>query len=296
MKLHSEILIVGCGDIGQRVAASEIARGRAVEAVVKTETSRARLEARGIRTHVLDLDQSSGLERIEFKAETLFYFAPPAPKGVSDPRLAFFLDGLQKASRIIYISTSGVYGDSQGAWVHEETPPSPGTDRAKRRLDAEHQLQCYAATRGCDLTILRVPGIYSPERLPIERIQRKTPVVLPEQAPYSNRIHAEDLSEICIIAASMDRPSGIYNASDGHPTTMTDYFWHVADYLNLERPPAIPLQEAMRILGPNMASFLEESRRLSNLKLIEQLGVVLRYPSLRDGLPIGDPRGAPALG
>lgn len=285
MQLNLDVLVVGCGDIGRRVATTLMAMGREVSALVRSQSSKVQLECLGIHSIALDLDHLNDAAGLEIQAQTVFYFAPPPPMGTTDLRMRAFLARLCAAQRLVYISTSGIYGDSEGAWVTEMTAPAPRTDRARRRLDAETQLEAALRHQISDLTLLRVPGIYSLERLPVERIVQKLPVVLPQEAPYSNRIHAEDLATACLRAGEEKSPPGIYNASDGHPSTMTDYFWHVADYLGLERPPAIPLKEACRILGPNMASFLEESRRLDNHQLLETLAVTLRYPNLDAALP-----------
>jgi nucleoside-diphosphate-sugar epimerase len=188
-------------------------------------------------------------------------------------------------ARIVYISTTGVYGDCQGEWVTEETPTHPRSTRGARRLDAETALLDWHRTSGVPVVILRVPGIYGPGRLPLERITQGTPVVREEEAPYSNRIHADDLARVCVAAADRGRAGELYNISDGQPTTMTDYFYRIADALDLPRPPAVSMAEARKQLTPGMVSFLEESRRIDNRKMREKLGMELLYPNLESGLP-----------
>ena len=161
----------------------------------------------------------------------------------------------------------------------------PTADRARRRWDAEQQLRAWRDETGRHLVILRVAGIYGPGRLPLERLRRGLPLVAEHEAPFTNRIHVDDL--VSVAMAAMDRaPDGaVYNACDGHPTTMNEYFNRVADLTGLARPPAVPLAEAPAALSAGMMSYVQESRRLSNRRLREELGVTLRFPSLKEGLP-----------
>jgi nucleoside-diphosphate-sugar epimerase len=184
--------------------------------------------------------------------------------------------------KLIYISTSGVYGDCQGAWVAEDVAPKPGTDRARRRLAAEILIHDWEQAYGIPTAILRVGGIYGPGRLPAERLRLGAPVLRERECGYTNRIHADDLAAVCVAAA--ERGQGVYNVSDGHPSTMTDYFNRVADHYGLPRPPQINLAEAKTRLSAEMMSYLNESRRLDNSKMLRELHVRLRYPSLSEGL------------
>ena len=217
----------------------------------------------------------------------LYYFAPPPAEGTTDSRLARLLaaiDPSHRPRRIVYISTSGVYGDCQGALVTEERPPQPLTPRARRRLDAEQTLLGWSEQHGCPVTILRVGGIYGPGRLPLERIRQGMPVLREEEAPPSNRIHADDLARICHCAAGRPGPSTIYNTSDGQHSTMTEYFLAVARAAGLPAPPQITLAEAREQLSPAMLSYLQESRRLDISKLRRELDYTFLYPTLEAGL------------
>jgi len=278
--------ILGCGDIGLKVAALEQAAGRRVLALARSEAAASRLSGAGIETVAGDLDRADTLRGLPVGASVWYYFAPPPPQGEGDPRLAGLLAG-PLPRRLVYISTSGVYGDCGGAWVDEDWPVNPRSDRARRRAAAESCLRAWAGARGVDAVVLRVPGIYGPGRLPEERIRRGVPVVREEESPWSNRIHADDLAQACFLAARRGRAGGVYNASDGNPSTMTDYFFQVADHLGLPRPPTIAMEEARRVLGPGILSFLEESKRLDNRRMLRELGVVLRYPDLAGGLAAG---------
>ena len=281
------VLIVGCGDIGCRVAALEQQAGNPVAALARSAASASRIQSLGIDVLEGDLDQPASLESLKTTApRVLYYLAPPPGSGDDDPRLRNWLRARQPLpQRFVYISTSGVYGDCGGAWIDEDWPLNPRSERGKRRLDAENQLRAWSREQGVDLIILRVPGIYGPGRLPVERVRQGVPVLIETDAPWSNRIHADDLAAACFAAARRGRSGQAYNISDGHPTTMTDYFWRIADLYGLPPPPAVNMAEARRVLSPSMLSFLEESKRLDTRRMREELGVALRYPDLATGLP-----------
>lgn len=281
-------LIVGCGDIGRRVAHLEIEQGNSVCALVRSEQGAKRLIDLGIDPIKGDLDSEVDFESLPSNLTSLYYFAPPPSSGIDDPRINKFLSCLAGRShimpKIIYISTSGVYGDCHGEWVDEDHPLNPLTDRAKRRYSAEQFLIEFSDATGAEIVILRVPGIYGPGRLPIDRIQKGFPVIREDEAPYSNRIHSVDLANACIEAKERGVNLRAYNITDGNPTTMTDYFFQVSDFLKLPRPIEIPLTEARKQFSPNLLSFIDESRRISNLRMLVELGVCLRYPTLLEGL------------
>jgi nucleoside-diphosphate-sugar epimerase len=284
----SDVFIVGCGYVGRRVAALERAEGNRVHALARSSESAEHLLATNIEPILGNLDDPPSLENLPIRGDLVYYFAPPPSCGISDPRMESFLAALrppQVAGRIVLISTSGVYGDCRGAWVDEAWTPNPTAERAKRRLAAEITLQGWSERSGVPVVILRVSGIYGPGRLPEERLRKGLPVLHEEQAPYSNRIHVQDLARVCVAAARHGRSRRIYNVTDDEPSTMTDYFYRVADLLGLARPPAISLEEARRELSPGMISYLEESRRLKNLRMHEELGIGLLYPGLASGLP-----------
>ncbi len=282
----NRVLIAGCGDIGGRVADALLARGDQVRALVRSDRRAGALAARGVEVVRADLDAPDPDLRIA-GADTVICLVPPPAAGTHDPRVEALLHLLEPAppARFVYISTSGVYGDCGGAWVDEDRPPAPRTARARRRYAAERALGRWCGRRGVAAVILRVPGIYGPGRLPVERIRRGLPLLRPEDSPFSNRIHAVDLAAACLAAIERGRPGRVYNAADGHPSTLTDYFFRVADLLGMPRPPVVPRAEADRAIGAAMRSYLEESRRLDNRRLREELGVELRYPDLEAGLP-----------
>jgi nucleoside-diphosphate-sugar epimerase len=281
------VLIVGCGHIGRRVAVQLRTRGQRVTGMVRSSASADRLRELGIDALCLDLD--AGARHIPGSGAfgAIGYFAPPPSSGTQDTRMQGFLESLAKTSlprRIVYISTSAVYGDCRGDWITEEQPVQPATDRGLRRLDAEQQVQAWAARHGVEWVILRVPGIYGPGKLPLERLRKGLPVLREADAPYTNRIHADDLAAICVSALDSAHHDTVYNVSDGHPSTMTDYFFRVADAAGLPRPPVVTREQAQQVLSAGMLSFLQDSRRMSNQKLLRDLRVTLRYPDLDTGL------------
>lgn len=271
-------LILGCGDVGARVAQTLRAMGREVTAIVRSEQSVQTLRQAGIAARALDLD----LDKPAFTMpELVFYFAPPPAQGEGDARLQRFLGALHTSPRrIVYISTSGVYGDCDGRWIDEDEPLKPVSARGKRRVDAERQL----AASGIGHVILRVPGIYGPGRLPLERLRNRLPVVRAEESPYTNRIHADDLAHAALHAAVYGRDGAAYNISDGHPTTMCDYFTRCAALLDLPPPPQVSMDEARRVFTPAMWSFMEESKRLLNTRMRQELQFEPQYAQLDAGL------------
>ncbi|MEO5574015.1 MAG: SDR family oxidoreductase [Gammaproteobacteria bacterium] len=287
LETNNSVLIIGCGDIGQRVAALHRQQGDSVSALARTVAGATHLQAQGIAVLAGDLDDPHTLSALPVSDALVYYFAPPPEAGMVDPRMANFIAALNlehAPNRLVYLSTSGVYGDCQGAWVTEDTPPRPQTARAKARLAAEQTLTDWSKQQGADIVILRVGGIYGPGRLPVARIKEGLPVVRSEECPYTNRIHADDLARVCLVAAECGKSGAIYNVCDGEPSTMTDYFNGVADRLGLSRPPAISLAEAQRVLTPGMLSYLNESRRMDNRRMREELDVTLLYPNLQAGL------------
>ena len=234
-----------------------------------------------------DLDNPETLRGLPTAAATIYFFAPPPLQGEHDTRMQNFLaattnDALPQS--IIYISTSGVYGDCQGGWVTEKSPTKPETERAVRRLAAEQTLQQWAYKHQVNTVVLRVGGIYGPGRLPLERLRGGMSILRRDLAPWSNRIHADDLAKICIAAASAASQSTVYNVADNQPSTMSDYFIAVAEKAGLPAPKELNWQQAEAELSPAMLSYLHESRRMDNSKMLHELNIELTYPSLKEGL------------
>ena len=276
------ILIIGCGDIGLRVA-KQLSRSHRVFALTSQQNRFQELRAVGAIPILGNLDHPESLWRLSGLAQTVIHLAPPQNGGNRDCRtrnlLRILAQGTNAVRRLIYISTTGVYGDHRGGKVSEATPVSPQSERAQRRVDAERILRLWAPAHGVALTILRVPGIYAADRLPIERLQAKTPALLPEEDAYSNHIHSDDLARLVCAAVYHGKPQRIINACDGGETKMGDYFDEVADTFGLERPARLPGGELQKIVSPMLWSFMRESRRVTNQRLPE-LKTPLRYPSV----------------
>ncbi len=287
MRRHSvttmpPITIIGCGYVGSRLATQMKQNASSLLALVRSEASARRLKDLGIRARPLDLDHEPAPT---VEGHWVFYFAPPGPTGSRDERIGRWLTNLrqQRPAKVVLISTTGVYGDCGGRWITEAAPLNPQTDRARRRVDAERQLEQWCDAHEVAYAILRVPGIYGPHRLPRNRLERRLPVLAEEESPYSNRIHVDDLVRACIAAASRDF-TGVVHVSDGQPTTMTDYFNRVADALGLPRPQQISHEEAQYSLSREMLSYLAESKRLDITRMRTLLGVEPRYTDLDRGL------------
>lgn len=281
------VVIVGCGYVGQRLARQLRVEAREVIGLVRGAASAAALPTLGVIPVQVDLDAVVDTPAVPTAGADLYYFAPPPAEGDTDPRVAHFLAAIAAdrwPRRIVYISTTGVYGDCGGAWITEDQPVNPSTARGKRRLAAEHTLRAWSARTGVPVVILRVPGIYGPGKLPVERLRKGLPIVREAEAPYSNRIHADDLARVCAAAMQRGTPGAVYNVADNQPTTMSHYFNSIADTLGLPRPPAVSMREAREQLTAAMLSFIDESRRIDNRKMREELGVTLLYPDLASGL------------
>lgn len=281
------MLIVGCGDVGRRIAQTAQQRGEAVTGLVRSAASATALRAQGLPAITVDLDRPVDSEALAGRDAEVFYLAPPPGEGTRDPRIGHLLAALPEdvpGRRLVYISTTGVYGDCKGAWVDESWPAKPAVDRSRRRYDAEQQLRAWQTAGHGAVIILRVAGIYGPGKLPLVRLQEQVPMIAAADAPWTNRIHIDDLVAVCEAAMRRGQDGAIYNVSDGAPGNMRDYFDRVADLHGLPRAPLIDRNEARSRLSPGMLSYLGESRRLDNRKMLAELGVRLRYPDLDSGL------------
>jgi len=239
------------------------------------------------RANGMDLDRPASLASLE-PVDAVLHCAPAPAVGEGDPRTANLLSALENRqilpTRFVYISSSGVYGDCGGALVDESRALNPQSARARRRAHAEAQLALWCKARGAALVVLRAPGIYAADRLPLERLRAGTPVLRDADDVYTNHIHAGDLAAICARALEDEAPAGTYNASDDTQLKMGEWFDLVADRAGLARPPRIARSDAAGRMPPGQISFMNESRRLDNTRLKQTLGVRLRYPTVREGL------------
>jgi nucleoside-diphosphate-sugar epimerase len=241
----------------------------------------------GVNAVALDMDRvrlgSVVPEKLEQAA--IFYLAPPPATGESDFRLDRFLQLATVPPRVfVYMSTTGVYGDTEGSAVDESSPVQPRTDRARRRVSAEEMTRVWCTERRVRRVVLRVPGIYGPGRLPLERLRRREPTLRIEDAGISNRIHVDDLVEACAAAALNAEARGVYNVTDGNACSSTEFLDRVAALTQLPQSPRVSMDEAQLTFSPERLSFLHESRRVSNERMLRHLGVKLKYGDIDAGI------------
>lgn len=277
------LLIVGCGDVGMRLLPLVRDRFR-VFAVTSDPSRQAELRAAGAIPVVANLDQPASLASLSGLASTIVHLAPPQSEGSRDRRTRNLTAILPDHATLVYVSTTGVYGNCDGARFDETRPVDPQNPRARRRVDGEQVLRAWARRSAGRLSILRVPGIYADNRLPIERLQKGTPALLTEDDVYTNHIHADDLARIIAAAIYRGMPNRIYHAVDDSDMRMGEYFDAVADAFGLARPPRLPRAELQKIVSPMLLSFMSESRRLKNQRIKEELGIQFRYPQVNDAL------------
>ena len=289
MAHESSLLIIGCGDVGLRVVRALGGRLR-VFALTSSPTRRDALRAAGVRPLVGDLDDPATLGRLAGLADAVLYLAPPPATGHTDPRLRALLHALSRRTRparVVYASTTGVYGDCRGEWVTETRPLNATTDRARRRVDAESRLRAWGRATGARVTTLRIPGIYASDREggdPRARVRRGTPALAAEDDGYTNHIHADDLARACIAALWRGRPQRVVQVCDDSDMKTGDYYDLVADLSGLPRPARVTRAQAGEHFSAAQMSFLNESRRLSNERMKRELRLRLTRPTIREGL------------
>ena len=283
------LLIVGCGDVGMRVL--RLLRGR--WRLIALTSSPARVEslrAAGAVPLLGNLDDAATLARLAGLTDAVLHLAPPQGMGHTDVRTRHLLQALARQGRvrrIVYGSTSGVYGDCAGARFDETRAVNPATDRARRRVDAERQLRWFGRAFGVPVTLLRIPGIYAGDREgghPRERLARGAPVLVAEDDVYTNHIHADDLARACVAALHRGLPQRVLHVCDDTQMKMGDYFDLAADLCALPRPPRISREQASAQMSAMQLSFMGESRRLMNGRLKQELRLRLRYPTVALGL------------
>lgn len=292
---RERVLIVGCGDVGQR-AARALGNGRRVRLLALTSSAErcAALRAQGITPLLGNLDAPASLQRLAGLGTRVLHLAPPPSGEGQDWRLDTRTRSLMQAlsrrgapASLVYGSTSGVYGDCGGRWVGEATPVRPLTPRAVRRVDAESRVRWWGRITGSRVTVLRIPGIYARDRdggTPRDRLLRGTPVLRAQDDVYTNHIHVDDLARACALALWRARPQRVVNVVDDTVLKMGDYFDLAADLYGLPRPPRVARDAARDQLPLMLLSFMSESRRLHNQRMKSELGLRLRYPTVAEGL------------
>jgi len=290
--MKETLLIVGCGDIALRTAKLLQAHYR-ILGLLRNLDSAGRLRSHGIIPVYGNLDSPESLEKLAGIAQLILHLAPPPNHGLRDNRTAHLLSAISKRTknkapilpqRFVYISTSGVYGNCHGASIDESHPVNPENDRAIRRIDAERRIRSWGKRNHVPVTILRVPGIYAADRLPLKRLREGHPAILDSEDSYTNHIHADDLARIIVAALHRAKPGRIYHTSDDSRLKMGAYFDLVADHFGLPRPPRITRSQAYEQISPGMLSFMKESRQLENRRMKKELRVQLRYPTAYEGV------------
>ena len=282
-----KILIVGSGDVARRILPRLAGRFR-VFALLRDATRAAAWRAGGATPVIADLDDRASLARIAGLADLVLHLAPPPGDGTTDRRTRNLLAALGRGKslprRLVYVGTTGVYGDCGGARIDETRRLNPTNARAVRRVDAERRLRAWGRQNGVAVSILRAPGIYAADRLPLERLEKGTPALVDRDDGYTNHIHADDLAAACIAALRRGGANRAYNAVDDSDLKMGEWFDRVADAFALPRPPRIARAEAERTLPPMLMSFMRESRRIGNRRLKNELELRLAYPTVDDGI------------
>jgi nucleoside-diphosphate-sugar epimerase len=302
---RERVLLVGCGDVGQRVArlwadASGKPRVRLL-ALTSTPSRASELRALGITPLKGNLDQAASLGRLAGLAHRVVHLAPPPNEGLADwrldPRTRALMRALARRTaplHLVYGSTTGVYGDRQGQWVTEVSGVQPQTPRAWRRVDAEAQVHAWGRAMGMRTNALRIPGIYAPDRpsgTPRERLLRGTPVLRAQDDVYTNHIHADDLARACFKGLYLGAPQRNFNVCDQSQLKMGDYFDWAADHYGLPRPPRIDRASAPQQLSLMVLSFMGESRRVNSDRVQREWRLTWRYPTVKQGLAVDLPAG-----
>jgi len=281
-----KVFIAGCGYIGERIARAYLDSGADVTCLVRSPENGSRLESAGYTTVIATLDDPATIPIVSLASSVLFYLAPPPGGGIADSRARNFIARMAewgKPLKFVYMSATSVYSGGDGV-VTEESPAAPDSAMGKRRLDAETAFLEYGAAQNVPVVILRVSGIYGPGRLPLMQISQGQPLLNEDESGPSNRIHADDLTTVTIAAAEKGMAGDIYNISDGHPSSMTSYFNACADILDFPRQPQVTMAEAHKVMSPLMLSYVSQSRIIDNSRMLERLGVKLRYADLSEGL------------
>lgn len=281
-----KVFIAGCGYVGRRLGRILAAEHDVFGLVSSTKHVKS-VRAVHIEPVVLDIDRArrGDLSPVWVRDADLIYLVPPPAEGESDARLDRFLQLLtEKPAVFVYASTTAVYGNGNGREVTESATVKPAAPRAQRRVSAEHMTRVWCTENEVRRVVLRLPAIYGPGRLPLDRLRRGEPTISEAECGLSNRIHVDDLVQACLAALRRPEARGVYNISDGHACTITEYLNRVAAIAGLPPPPQISLDEAQLTFTPERLSFFEGSRRISNKRMREELGVDLKYADMEAGI------------
>jgi len=280
-----KLFIFGLGFSSQAFVQSFGARYEAVTGTVRSDDKAARLRAQGRVTPLIfsETHRDTALAQALFDADVLLVSTPPDAQG--DPVLRAFSDVLASATRlqrIVYLSTVGVYGDHQGAWIDEDTPPRPVAGRSNARLAAEDAWRALAARNGVALDILRLSGIYGPGRNALIALANGTAKRIIKPGQVFNRIHVEDIARAIQACVDAGKPGATYNVTDDEPAPPQDVIVFAADLLRVAPPPEQDFATAA--MTPMARSFYGESKRVSNARIKRDLDFTFSRPTYREGL------------
>ncbi len=278
---YGPIVIAGCGYTGTRIAANLASGERRVVAL----TVNSRVSIRNVESLQVDFDTLQPQVVLTGDEASVIYLVPPPPEGTKDTRIRNFLKHIlgDVPKKIVLISTTGVYGDVQGAWIDEDTPVHPQTDRARRRLDSELFAEDWARQNSVNLVILRVGAIYGPSRVPLDRLRQGITLPPASGSGFLNRIHVDDLTAVCI-AAMRTNTGGKFNVSDGQPLKMIEYMNLVAEIFGLPKVIESSSTSALESHSNTLRQYLGESRKIDNNRMLQELSIELRYPTARQGI------------
>lgn len=281
----SNLFAFGLGYSAQELADRLLGDGWTVAGTCRTAEKAERLKERGIEAHLFDPANDIVPDPAVIGGATHILISV-APGEDGDAVLNHFRDTLasSEATWIGYLSTTGVYGDSGGAWVDETSSTEPSLVRAQRRVAAERAWLDLHADHGQPVHVFRLAGIYGPGRSAIDTIRKGAARRIDRPGQLFGRIHAADIANV--LQASIDKPAPgeIYNVSDDEPAAPADVTTYACELLGVEPPPLVPFEEAAKSMSPMGRSFWADNRKVSNRKIHDALGVELTYPTYREGL------------
>ena len=279
--MTGRLFVFGLGYSGLEIAKLARAAGWVVAGTCRTPERLAELQAQGFEAHLFDGNTALPREAMGQASHVLCTIAPGTE---GDPALRTSTHLLRRARWLGYLSTTGVYGDHGGDWVDEGTPPRPTQPRSIERLAAERAWQTTGLDAAAAVDIFRLPGIYGPGRSAIEQVKAGTARRIDKPGQVFSRIHVEDIAGTVLMAITQSRGSNIYNVADDLPAATAEVVAFACELLGQPVPPAIPWEQIAPSMSAMARSFYAENRRVRNDRIKDELGVILRYPTYREGL------------
>ena len=278
------LLIIGCGYTGCELARRAHSQGIPVWGTTRSEARVETIQGSGAEPLIFEAGKTPLPEMLREKVDTVVDTVGPPWSGEPDST-GLILEALEEfsISRFVYLSSTSVYGDCGGEWVDEDTPCTPTGPAGKRRVAVEELLQTHQ--NRLPTIIARLPGIYGPGRSVLERIRTGRFRMVGEEGPFSNRIHVEDLASALWALCLRGRVGETYLLTDDEPQRLRVVSQYAADLLGVDLPAPLEMEYARETIPASSLSMLTDSKRLSNKKMKRELGIALRYPTYREGLP-----------